>query len=242
MRNFLAICRRELAATFLSPVAYVTMLVFLALSGLIFWYAVVTGVGTGEPLPTMLFGGVVFCVTILVTVVSMRLFAEEIRLGSLEALMTAPVTESQVVAGKYAGAFLFLLLTVTLPVGFPFILRAMSPGVASLDYGALLGGYLITVLFAAFALATGLLISLLTRNQIVAAIACFCVVWLALLLGNVAAMAAPGPAEVARYLSAVDHVLAFSRGSVDTRPIALYLSGTAFMLFAAVRVLEALRR
>jgi len=241
VRRFFAIFRREMTATFLSPVAYVTMVACFALIGVIFWYAVVANVGDNEPLSSMLFAGVIFCMTFLVTVVSMRLFAEEKRLGTIEALMTAPVSEAEIVAGKYAGALAFMLVVMTIPAGYVFILRAVSPGIDFIDVGALIGGYLITVLLTAFTLSVGLFVSLTTRNQIVAAIMCLCAVWLVLLAGNMASVVYPGPAEVGAYLSAMDHVAAFTRGSVDTRPIVLYVSGTLFMLFSSVRVLESLR-
>jgi ABC-2 type transport system permease protein len=241
VRRFLAIWRRELAATFLSPVAYVTMVVFFGLTGMIFWDAVKVNVGTHEPLAAMLFAGVIFCLTILVTVVSMRLFAEEKRQGTLETLMTAPVTEAEVVLGKYAGALTFVLFSSTVPVGYVFVLDAMSPGIDFVDLGALAGGYLVTALLAAFTLSIGLFISLLTRNQIVAAIACFCAVWLVLLAGSFGSLGPPAQASLGEYMGSVGHIQDFSRGSVDTRPIVLYLSGTALMLFASVKALESSR-
>jgi ABC-2 type transport system permease protein len=239
--RFLAIWRREMAASFLSPAAYVTMVVFFGLTGLIFWDAVKANVGTDEPPSAMLFAGVIFCLTILVTVVSMRLFAEEKRSGTLETLMTAPVTEAEVVLGKYAGALTFVLFSAAVPLAYLFVLRALNPGMAHLDRGALAGGCLITALLASFTLSVGLLVSLMTRNQIAAAITCFCAIWLVLLAGSVGALAPPARAQIGQYLAAVNHIQDFSRGSVDTRPIVLYVSGTALMLFAAVRVLESAR-
>jgi ABC-2 type transport system permease protein len=230
-----------LAATFLSPAAYVAMVVFFGLTGLIFWDAVRVNVGSNEPLAAMLCARVVFCLTILVTVVSMRLFAEEKRQGTIETLLTAPVTEAEIVLGKYAGALTFVVFAATVPVSYIFVLQAMSPGIEAVDLGALAGGYLITVLLAAFTLAIGLFASLLTRNQIAAAILCFCAVWLVLLAGSAGALMPPSRAGLGEYLASVAHIQDFSRGSVDTRPMVLYLSGTALMLFASVRVLESSR-
>ena len=241
MRKFMAIWRRELSASFLSPVAYVTMLVFLLMTGLIFWDAVTKNVGTGEPLAAILCAAVVVCQTILVTVVCMRLFAEERHSGTLETLMTAPVTETQVVLGKYAGAVSFVLLVVAPSVAFIFILKALSPGIETVDMGALLGSGLIVGLTAALAVAVGLLASLTTRNQIVAGIACFCAIWMVYLLGSAWVVLPGRPSEMLAYVSAMEHVGDFSRGLVDTRVIALYLSFTAFVLFTAIRVLECRR-
>lgn len=243
MRKFLTIWRRELAACFLSPVAYVTIVVFLAVSGLTFLWGVIKSEGTGEQLSPLLFGAIVVWLTVLVTVISMRLFADEKRSGTIETLMTAPITEAEVVLGKYAGALSFLLIVALPAVGCIFLLERLSPGIdfVDLDIGAMLGGCLILFLISAFFVSTGLFISLMTRNQIVAAICCICAIWLALLFGHLVSTSPMGLEKFGEYVSATTHIEDFSRGSVDTRPIILYLSGTVFMLFAAVRVLESRR-
>jgi ABC-2 type transport system permease protein len=241
MRTFLTIWRRELAACFLSPVAYVAMVAFLFMSGATFVVGVVRNTGTSETLPSLLFGSVLLWLTLLITVISMRLFAEERRAGTLETLMTVPVTEAQVVLGKYAGAFTFLLLAAAPAAGNVFILAAFSAGGVAVDPGAMLGGALILVVIAAFCLALGLLISLMTRHQIIAAVGGFSATWFVLLCGWLAASLAFGPGNLADYVSAMNHIEDFVRGSLDTRPLVLYLSGTALVLFLAVRVLESRR-
>lgn len=242
MQNFATIWRREMSACFLSSVAYVTMVVFLAAAGWVFLQLVEGHVGTTERLPVLLFKVITFFwLPILVTLITMRLFAEEKRSGTLEALMTAPVTELEVVLGKFAGALTFFLV-VTLPaIACLYILAAMSPGISGVDNGAVLGGSLIVLLMGAFCTSIGLLMSLLTRNQIVAAVCCFCGVLIPLLTGHLVSLLPLGSENVLKYVSAEIHILDFARGSVDTRPIVLYLSGTAFMLFAAVRLLESRR-
>jgi ABC-2 type transport system permease protein len=87
----------------------------------------------------------------------------------------------------------------------------------------------------------GVVVSLMTRNQIAAAISCLCLIWLILFMGNIAAAFPFVPSKMVSYLSVLTHVDDFSRGSIDTRPVVLYLSGTLFMLFAAVRLLESRR-
>jgi ABC-2 type transport system permease protein len=242
MRTFLILWRRELAACFLSPVAYVTMVVFLSMAGWVFLQMVEGHAGSNQPLPELLYKVLVFFwLPILVTVITMRLFAEEKRSGALEVLMTAPVSESQVVWGKYAGAMSFLVVVALPVVAGLFILRAMSPGIAFIDVGSLLAGGLILLLLSALAVSIGLLVSLMTRNQIVAAICCFCGVLLPLLAGYLVVMLPFGSRELAERLSAETHLLEFARGSIDTRPIVLYVSMTAFVLFAAVKGLESRR-
>jgi ABC-2 type transport system permease protein len=173
----------------------------------------------------------------------MRLFAEERQVGTIEALMTAPVSEAEVVLGKYAGALTFAL-AVSLPaLSSLFILAYLSPGlsVRQLDGGAIAGGVLILVLMAAACTAVGLLASLLTRNQIVAAVTCFAAILFPLVVGQMLALTSLMPVGLAAYVSADGHVLSFARGSIDTRPVVLYLSLTALLLFISVRVLESRR-
>ena len=242
MSNFFTIWRRELAACFFSPVAYVLMVAFLVVSSGTFLINVVRGGEIGEPFSVLLFESVIIWLTILVTVISMRLFAEEKRSGSLELLMTVPVTETEVVLGKFAGALSFLIIVVAPVAGTVLFLAALSPNVTleDLDFGALLGGGLMLALLAAFCVAVGLLVSLTTRNQIIAAIGSFCAVWFVLLMGWVLSIV-PGVGGLADYLSAPDHLESFSRGVVDTRPVVLYVSGTVLVLFGAVRLLESSR-
>src|SRR3989339_1774952 len=117
MRNFFAIWRRELAACFLSPIAYVTMVFFLIASGSTFLVGVIKNVGSNVFLTNLLFASIVMWLTVLISIVSMRLFTEEVRAGTIEMLMTAPVTETEVVLGKYAGAVTFVLCIVAPSVG-----------------------------------------------------------------------------------------------------------------------------
>jgi ABC-2 type transport system permease protein len=241
MRNFLTLWRRELAANFLSPVAYVTMVAYLSMTGWTFMQAVERHVGTDEPLQIILYMSAFFWLPLLITVICMRLFAEEKRCGTIETLMTAPVSDTDVVLGKYAGALAFVVLVAGPVVGFLYLLDAFSPGIATLDTGGIIGGAMILLLVSAFSTAVGLLVSLLTRNQIVAAICCFSAIVLPFLLPYLTRGVPGTPQAIVQYVSVGDHILDFCRGSVDTRPVLLYVSGTMFLLFASVRVLESRR-
>ena len=238
VRGFIAIWKRELGSCFLSPVAYVTMTVFLAATGVTFVAALVRHAGTAESATSLLAAAVVLWLSFLIAVVAMRLFAEESRAGTLETLLTAPVTDTQVVLGKFAGALSFLLIAVLPCLAFMPILVVMNPAMTSIDAGALGATALILLLLSAFCVSIGLLASLLTRNQIVAAVCCLCGVWAVLLLGTIVSSLPFGLDGLARYLGAMEHMEMFSRGIIDTRPIVLYLSATAFVLFVSVRVLE----
>ena len=243
MRNFFILWRKELTGLFLSPVAYVTMVVFIAAAMGTFIGAVMRNIGNTERLSILLFSSIFFWMPVLVTVVSMRLFAEEKRQGTLETLMTAPVTELEVVLGKYAGALSFILLAQAPVVGTVFLLMKICPAVtlAMVDPGAVAGGVLITVLLSVFLLSIGLLVSLLTSNQIISAICCFSANWLVLFFGWFWSMVPGVSRRVVEGVSATVHIEDFARGVIDLAPGVLYVSGAVFMLFTAVRVLESRR-
>tara|TARA_B100000809_G_scaffold43073_1_gene37364 strand:- start:884 stop:1615 length:732 start_codon:yes stop_codon:yes gene_type:complete len=241
MKGLLTVWRRELSAHFLSPVAYVTMVVYLLVAGWTFVWAVEKNQEIGDPITVSLFVALFLWLPITITVITMGLFAEEKRSGTIETLMTAPVTEWQVVLGKYAGAMTFLLVTMAPSVGYLYIFRTFSGGVPFIDTGALAAGYTILLLVSAFCVSTGLLMSLLTRHQVVAAIACFCAICLPFILRVLSRAVPRNAGAVLEYMATELHILEFARGVVDTRPMVLYLSGTIFMLFLAVRVLESRR-
>lgn len=242
MRNFFTIWRRELAGCFLSPVAYVTMVLFIGAAGGTFMTGVVQQEGRQATLPGILYSAVVMWGTVLITVISMRLFTEEKRSGTIETLMTAPVTESAVVLGKYAGALTFFTIVTVPVVGCVFILAEMSPEIRMIDTGSLLAGGLMVLLISSMCVSVGLVISMTTTNQIIAAICCFAAVWLVLLAGWLIMVLPLGCGEaLAKYIAADGHLYDFSRGILDTRAIVIYVSGTVFMLFVAVRMLESRR-
>lgn len=232
-----------MTACFLSPVAYVTLVAFLGTTGFTFWLSAIRNEGRPEPLSILLFGSVMFWMPILVTVVAMRLFVDEKRAGTIETLLTAPVTEFEIVMGKYTGALTFLLLAVAPTVGFAFIIERLSPALTmqNVDLGALLGGGIITVLVTGMFLAVAEVVSLTTRNQIVSAICTFSMLWLLLLSGWILRETPGVSARVADALSATRHIEDFARGTVGVGPIVLYVTLTAFFLFTATRMLESQR-
>lgn len=243
MKAIRTIWFRELSACFLSPIAYVMMVAFLVVAGLSFLVAAFRNEGRPEPLSLYVFGGDAVWLPILIAVVAMRLFAEEMRSGNLENLMTVPITEVQLVVGKYLGALSFLVLVLAPTALFVVILERMSPGIgpADLDPGAFFWGGFILVLVTALFLSVGTFCSLLTRNQIIAAILTICVNWLILLAGWLL-LSIPGmDPGFADYLSVTAHIEDFARGSVEARHLFFYFSTTIFMLFVSVRTLQARR-
>lgn len=243
MRSFGLLLKRELIAYFLSPIAYLVMMFFLAMIGFSFWLLVsilVQGTMSATIL-SELFGSIFFWIAVLIVVpmITMRLFAEERRSGTLETLLTAPVTDSEVVLAKYVGALLFFMLMWLPTAAYLWILRRYSPLDAPPDWGAFIGGYIGAFLVGAFYLAIGTFCSALTRNQIVAAIMCFAVISVLFFSGFLAYIARdPTVRELGAYVSSVEYMRDFARGVMDSRAFAFHLSGTAFILFATVRLLE----
>ncbi len=242
MRAFLTLWRREMAAYFLSPIAYVVVMFFLFVMGYSFWLLtnVLSQGAFGVTVMGELFGSIFFWLSLLIVVpvTTMRLFAEEKRSGTIETLMTAPVSDSSVVLAKYAGALGFFMVMWSPTIAYVFILRWFDP-MMTIDYGPILTSYIGVFFVGSFYLSIGLFSSSLTRNQIVAAIMCFALICVAFVSGFMPYISRSETVrDVGSYFSSVMHMLDFSRGVVDSRAIIFYLSGTALMLFATIKILE----
>jgi ABC-2 type transport system permease protein len=188
-----------------------------------------------------LFSSIFFWIAMLIVVpvLTMRLFAEEKRSGTIETLMTAPVTDTAVVLAKYAGALTFFAILWLPTASYAYILKAFSPLTAPVDLGPMLGGYFGAFLVGAMYISIGLFCSSVTSNQIVAAIMCFAMICVAFFAGFIPYVAR---SELLRdfgaYVSSISHMLDFSRGAVDTRPVVFCLSISALMIFATIKVIE----
>ena len=243
MNGFLTLWRKELTSYFLSPVAYVVSIFFLVVMGAIFslLVSVLADGPTGVTVMNLLFGSPFFWMTMMVVmpVLTMRLLAEEKRNGTIETLMTAPVSDLAVVLAKYASALGFYILMWLPTVAYLLLLRQFSAMMAPVDLGPMAGGYLGALLVGMFYLALGLFCSALTSNQIVAAITSFAAIFGFFLLGLLdRATDQPVLQAVSACVSSYQHMLDFSRGAVDSRPVIFYLSSTVFLLFATVKALE----
>jgi len=239
VNGILATFNRELRAYFLSPLAYVLLVFFLLVNGIAFAiivsYMSRPDVPPGRPFD-FFFGGFLFWFVLLfwIPVITMRLIAEERRSGSIESLMTAPVTEAQVVGGKYLAALTFYAFLWA-----PTLLYAVAIDVWSdVDWGILAAGYLGTLLLGALFLSIGTLASALAKNQIVAAVIAFAVLLLVLCLAFLPGLVTSEPLrELLSYVSVLDHMDDFSRGIVDTRRLVFYVSSILFFLYASTKAL-----
>lgn len=247
MRSFLVLLRRELGAIFASPIAWTVTAFFLVVQGASFALLLdllARGAEStdGGTVVANLLGSIFFWLALLIVApaITMRSFAEERRSGTFETLMTAPVRDGAVVLSKYAAALVFYVALWLPTLAYPAVLYALRPFGAPMDAGALAAGYLGVLLIGASALAAGVLASALSRSQVVAAIASFAVICLFFLAGFLPYL--PRGETMSRtvhYASGVTHLLDFARGVVDTRPIAFHLINTAWLLWAAVKAVEA---
>ncbi len=245
MSRLLAIARREWAAYLRTPAGWAVLALFLCLQGIVFWMFVqFLGRPDAPPGGVMefFFGGTILywiALGLLATVLPMRLVAEEVRAGTIEPLMTAPVSPAEVVVGKWLAAFGFYLTAWAPTLLYLAYLRRMG---AALDPGPIAAGYLGTILLGAAALAVGLLASALTRNQLVAATLSFVAFLTSLLAGALEAeVRAPGAAAALRRYSLFRMMEDFGHGIVDSRPAILLVTVAAAALAGAAAMVGRLR-
>jgi ABC-2 type transport system permease protein len=174
---------------------------------------------------------------LLLPLVTMRLFAEERRSGTIELLLTYPVRDGAVLLGKFFAAFALYTLMIALTLLYPAILWYFAP----LEWGPVATGYLGLLLMGAAFLAVGVFASSLTENQIVAALVAFLILLMFWVVGWSADFADPAIARVLQHLSLTEHNDSFSKGVLETKDIVFYVNFTLVALFLALRSLEARR-
>lgn len=241
MQNLLALTERELKAFWYSPIAYVVGAVFLLLQGFVFWLLIAAlNDPRSDPSFTIaqaFFGPTFFySISMLITIpfLTMRTFSEEKRTGSIELLLTAPVTDAQVVIAKFLGAWLAYIALW----GFTGVFFVTLSRFAAFDWGPVLTGYLGTWLLGGVLISIGTLASSLTRNQVIAAVLSFVALMLLFSVGILDYFIRdPEASKLIRYLSLIEHLRDFSKGILDTRPIVMYVSLTAISLFLTGRVI-----
>jgi len=236
MRNVTALTQRELAASFLSPVAYIVAAVFLVATGYLFMSN--TLVDGGEASVRSMLNSMAWLLVFTMPLLTMRVLADEFASGTIETLMTAPVTDIEVVFGKFLGVLVFylvLLATTLVHVVLLFVYGAT-------DVGVVIYGYIGMILLGALYVSVGVFASALTRYQLVAAIIGMGVLSVFTLVVDAFAAWYGGTwREVLGYINILHHFGDFSKGIFDTKSIVFFISGTVFFLFLAVKVLESRR-
>ncbi len=235
MRNVSTMIRRELGAYFLSPIAYIVMAIFLLACGLAF--ALGTFVPGGEASLRALLGQwVVLILVFVLPMLTMRLLSEEFHNGTIETLMTTPITETEVVVGKFLGVLgVYGVLLGTMLI-YPIILWMYGP----VDVTLLICNYLGLILLGALYISVGLFFSACTKHQIIAVMLSFAL--LAMMTFATQGLAQFVPAGWLRvalqHVSVASHFYDFVRGMVDLNHVVFFLSTTALFLFLTVKRLE----
>lgn len=252
MNNILAIARKEIGAYFASPIAYVVIGLFALLFG--YFYVVMVSIFVRESMQMSSFGGpanlnvnqhvirfvfqnVTVVFLFIVPMITMRTYAEEKRSGTIELLLTSPITDFQIIAGKFLGAltlYAAMLAVTLLHVGLLFVYGNPEPK-------PLVAVYLGMLLFGGCFIAIGLLVSSLTRNQIVAGMVAFVVFLLLWIVDWMSSFAGPTWEPILNYLSMVQHLDDFNKGVIDTKHIVYYLSFITFGLFLTAKAVDSER-
>ena len=233
-RNTWIFCQRELKSYFNSPIAYIVITIFLLISGWFFFNSLFL---INQTSLRGLFSIIPFIFMFFAPAISMRLISEEKRSGTIEVLVTLPVKDWEIILGKYLSALILLSTGVLLTLAYALTLSFMG----NLDEGALVGGYLGLILVGATYLAVGVFTSSLTRNQVVAFVVSFVIVFLLFMLDKVV-MFFPGfLASFLEYLSVDYHFSNIVRGVIDSRDVIYYISVIFFFLILSVRSLESRR-
>ncbi len=250
MRVFWTLLRRELSAYFLAPIAYVVMVFFLFIMGIsLLWTAslMLKGFQDMMVMRELIGESIFFWIALLIVapVITMRLYAEEKRAGTFETLMTAPVSDVTVVLSKFCGSLVFYILMWLPTLSYLYIMKLFSPASAPLDPGPMVSVYIGVLLVGSLSISIGLLMSALSGSQMSAAIASFALIFFWFLAGfmpYIPYISSIGWArELGFYISSVLHMIDFSYGIFDTRPLVLYLSITFLMLFLTVKAVESRR-
>jgi len=252
MRNVWIICQKELNSYFTSPVAYLLLTMFALIFGFFFWNSVgyfnMMGLESqmrGQAFPMSvneyvirpLLSNVSVIGLFFIPMITMRLFAEEKRMGTIELLATSPVRDMEVIIGKWLAALiLYAVMMLFTAINFAFLFRYGNP-----DWKPLAIGYLGLLLQAGGLIAIGTFISTLTRNQIIAGAVTFGVCLLLWVLGWVSQYENATWAQVLSYMCVITHFDSFAKGVLDTKDAIFDVTVIFLGLFFTARSMESMR-
>lgn len=239
MRNIWIIAKKEFSQYFISPIAYSVAFLLLGIVGILFTLTLLNLPSQGgAPDSRNIAYTVAFLLMLFTPALTMRLVADEVRMGTMELLLTAPLRDYELVVGKWLGAFLFILVLIAITLIFPIIFNAMTTN--GIDQKLLIANYLGTILVAAALLAIGIGISAIFSNQIAAfftTMALFIVLWW--LIGAPANLLPQGGGEIFKYLSiSTQFSDNFLQGSISPSSIVYFLSLTGLGLFVGSTAVE----
>jgi len=258
MRGFYAVYRKEMGQYFVSPIAYVVVGVFLFLSAYLFnffvneairqalqmeaqsmRYGMPPDIDMPSEVMRAFFSSLWWFILFITPMLTMGVYAEERKRGTMELLMTSPITETQVVLGKFLASLTLFAIMLLPTVSYLIFLLLHSDPMP--PWRVLLGGYAGVFLLGASLLALGAFLSSLTENQIIAALLSFAGAFGLLLLYMGARDASSTTGQVLQYISPIGHYEDFTRGIVDTSSLIYYLSFMVLFVFLTVRSLDSVR-
>ena len=235
MTNTFTIAWKETKAYFTTPTAYIVGAMFLVLTGIFFVFDMTRPFAEASVRNFVSWANLF--IMFLAPLLTMRLLAEEQKLGTLELLLTAPVRDWEVVLGKYIASFITLMVTIAFTLYYVILLYVF----ASPDTGPILSAYFGLVLYGTASLAIGLMASSLSGNQIVAAVVGIGILLTLSFIDRIASIVEGLAADVLNGVSMNAHFTDFARGVIDTSHVVYYISMAAVFLFIAVRSLETRR-
>jgi ABC-2 type transport system permease protein len=234
MNNILTIFRKELRSYFSSPVAYIVLAVFLIITGWFFTSNLFLG---GVVTMRNVFDIIPFIFLFFIPAITMRSFAEEKKTGTIELLLTKPITDLDIVVGKFLAA----LALTAVALLFTWIYVISLSFIGKLDFGAVTGAYLGLLLMAGVYISIGIFASSLTHNQVVAFIISFLIVFALFMLNKVLIFLPSGLASIFEYLSIDYHFGNIARGVLDSRNLIYYFSGILIFILLTKTSLESRR-
>ena len=247
MRHFLTIFLHEVRLLMLAPSTYIAAVLFLAVMGFVFAGILESYNKAAQDLsPAFVFFSLFWLpVLFMVPLLTMKCLAEERRAGTLETLLTTPVSTAEVVLGKFAASYALYVFLWLLTLGFMFILDVYARDARFIDPGPLIGGYVFIAVSGLLFVSVGVFASSVSRSQAVAGVLSFALLFGiivgARLLSELTLLQQEGFAPVREALENVQvmsHLQDFTRGIIDTRQIVFYLSGTALALIFSILGVE----
>lgn len=231
MKNILTIFRKELRSYFNSPVAYIVLVVFLVITG---WFFTSSLFLSGIVTMRNVFDIIPFIFLFFIPAISMRTLSEEKKSGTIELLLTKPITDLDIVLGKFLAA----LALTCIALAFTVIYVISLTFIGKIDTGAIIGSYIGLIFMSGIYISIGIFASSLTENQVVAFIISFLIVFALFLLNKVLMFLPTGIASILEYISIDYHFSNIARGVIDSRDLIYYLSGISIFILLTKTSLE----
>ncbi|RLB04859.1 MAG: ABC transporter permease [Deltaproteobacteria bacterium] len=253
MRRIWAVWKKELRSYFVSPIAYVVCTGFLVITGYLFYnniiyYSILSlqaqstpylfeSLNVTEMVIYPIFINASIVLIFLVPLLTMRLFSEEKKTGTIEILLTYPIRDVEALLGKFGACLCIYLVILALNLSYPLIVAIFGKP----EIGPLISGYIGLILLGVAFISLGIFASSLTENQIVAAVITFGSILLFWGLGWSKDLVAPPLGDILAHLSLLDHLRSFAKGVIEVKGVVYYLSFSFFFLFLTLRSLESKR-